>query len=195
MKSIKDQYELTDFVKDMTAAVETEQDDAALVSKAEHLVGKLIQNKSWFPSEKIAPNRDHYARYSLYVDPLDRFEVLALVWAPGQSTPLHDHDGTWGVEGVFNGRIKVTNYLQSEKISEDVVKLRYSGTMTVGEHSTGQLLPPADCHILEAADDQSAITIHVYGKQLNKFKIFQPLNDKGAFKAYDHEVGYTTKLH
>ena len=29
------------------------------------------------------------------------FEVLALVWKDGQSTPLHDHDGTWGVEGVF----------------------------------------------------------------------------------------------
>ncbi len=34
-------------------------------------------------------------------DPLKRFEVLALVWKDGQSTPLHDHDGTWGVEGVF----------------------------------------------------------------------------------------------
>lgn len=42
-----------------------------------------------------------YARHLLYEDPLKRFEVLALVWKDGQSTPLHDHDGTWGVEGVF----------------------------------------------------------------------------------------------
>ncbi|MGQ0518858.1 cysteine dioxygenase, partial [Bacillus sp. D-CC] len=57
------------------------------------------------PLEKQKANSAQYARHLLYEDPLNRFEVLALVWKDGQSTPLHDHDGTWGVEGVFTGKI------------------------------------------------------------------------------------------
>ncbi|TCP19155.1 Cysteine dioxygenase [Scopulibacillus darangshiensis] len=192
MKTLEGRYNLSDFVKEMTGIVAVEQDEMALVSKAEHLVGKLVQDGSWFPFDEISPDQSKYARHSLYLDPKNRFEVLALVWAPGQATPLHDHDGTWGVEGVLSGRLKVINYLQTGKVSDDVVNLRYSGCMTVGEQSTGQLLPPADCHILKAEDNQSAITIHVYGKQLNKFKVFEALGQEGLYKTYDHEVSYTS---
>ncbi|MGY0692762.1 cysteine dioxygenase [Virgibacillus sp. FSP13] len=194
MNELNDSYELSDFIKEMTDIVDTEQDESILVDSAERLLGKLVQNKSWRPSDKITTSQDGYGRYSLYLDPQNRFEVLALVWAPGQSTPLHDHDGTWGVEGVLTGRMKVMNYLQTGTISDDIVNLSYSGTMTIGRQSTGQLLPPADCHILEADDNQSAITIHVYGKQLKHFKVFEALDEKDTYKTYDHKVSYTAKI-
>ncbi|WP_404451015.1 cysteine dioxygenase family protein [Virgibacillus necropolis] len=192
MEKTRDQYGLTDFVKEMTAVVEGNLEDAKRVKEAERLVGKLVRTKSWLQTEELTSNDNHYARYSLYHDPQDRFEVIALVWKPGQRTPLHDHDGTWGVEGVFSGRIKVDNYLQVEKMSDDVMKLCHTGSLTVSEQSTAQLLPPADCHILEADGDQTAITIHVYGKRLNSFLIYDSLDKKDTYTVRKKNIGYTS---
>lgn len=186
-------YDLDNFVRDMTAVVEQHDRDDDRVVEAEALVEKLIRDTSWLPSEKLEPDANHYARHSLYCDPKDRFEILTLIWSPGQGTPIHDHDGTWGVEGVVAGRMRVTNFLKMKDVSDNVVKLRNSGTMSINEQSTGQLLPPADCHILEAEGDQTVITIHVYGKQLKKFKIFVPLEEEETYEVRDHFVEYTAE--
>ncbi|MGM0715014.1 cysteine dioxygenase [Brevibacillus parabrevis] len=186
-----DDYVLDDFVRDMTMAVEQYNKDDKLVTEAERLVGKLVRGISWLPPEKQNPKAESYARHTLFVDPKNRFEVMALVWQPGQCTPLHDHDGTWGAEGVLVGRIKVTNFIQADVISVDVVRLFKTGTVIVNAQCTGQLLPPADCHILEVEGDQIAITIHVYGKQLRKFRVFEPLKEEGVYVVRDHFVDYS----
>jgi len=185
-------YDLTDFIREMTAVVEMYSEAVVRASEAEKLVGKLVYSKSWLPPNKQIPDSNHYARYSLYLDPQDRFELIALVWLPGQVTFLHDHDGTWGVEGVLCGRMKVTNFLQIEKHSNDIVKLFHTGTMTVGAQSTSQLLPPADCHILEAAGEQPTITIHVYGRKLCKFRVFKQIEIENLYATHLHEVDYTS---
>ncbi|MFC7393736.1 cysteine dioxygenase [Scopulibacillus cellulosilyticus] len=186
-------YTLEDFVGEMTAIVEQNKSDDELVVDAERLVGKLVQSDSWLPPAKRKPSNDSYARHSLYCDPKDRFEVIALVWKPGQRTGLHDHDGTWGAEGVVAGQIKAENFIQLEEISSNVVKLKHSNTIVISQQSTGKLLPPADCHILEAVGDQTAITIHVYGKQLRKFRVFSPLAEEGIYLAEEKQVEYTPK--
>jgi predicted metal-dependent enzyme (double-stranded beta helix superfamily) len=51
--------------------------------------------------EAARPARDDsYARHLLHRDRNNRFVVLALVWRPGQGTPIHDHS-CWGVMGVL----------------------------------------------------------------------------------------------
>ncbi|MFB7639740.1 cysteine dioxygenase [Peribacillus butanolivorans] len=192
-KQTKD-YTLIDFIRDMTWVIEKTESNAVRVEEAERLLGELLRTTSWFPPEKRKPSSEGYARHSLYCDPHDRFEIMALVWKPGQKTSLHDHDGTWGAEGVVAGKIKVTNYLRVEEISENLVKLQQTDTLIVNQQMTGKLLPPADCHILETEGDQTAITIHVYGKQLRKFRVFKPLQKEGIFSAHDYNVGYTPEL-
>src|SRR5699024_918214 len=124
----------------------------------------------------------------------DRFEVLALIWKPGQRTGLHDHDGTWGVVGVVTGRMRIYNYLQMESFTEeDKVKLCYSGTVNLNAISTGELLPPADCHILQPEGNDTVVTIHVYGKQLRHFKVFEPTEVEDIYTIQDQPVGYTTE--
>ncbi|MFC9598804.1 cysteine dioxygenase [Peribacillus butanolivorans] len=192
-KQTKD-YTLIDFIRDMTWVIEKTESNAVRVEEAERLLGELLRTTSWFPPEKRKPSSEGYARHSLYCDPHDRFEIMALVWKPGQKTSLHDHDGTWGAEGVVAGKIKVTNYLRVEEISENLVKLQQTDTLIVNQQMTCKLLPPADCHILETEGDQTVITIHVYGKQLRKFRVFKPLQKEGIFSAHDYNVGYTPEL-
>lgn len=185
-------YDFKEFIRDMTAMVEKIQDDSEYVAEAERLVGKLVQSHSWLPAEKRRPSDEGYSRYPLYCDPEDRFEVIALVWKPGQKTALHDHDDTWGAEGVIAGQVKVTNYIRVEEFSKGkIVKLQPADSIVVNEQNTGNLLPPADCHILEGVGDAPAITVHVYGKQLRKFRVFTPLEEDGLYHAEEKYVEYS----
>lgn len=193
MERNKINYNLSDLIRDLTNVVETTNYDSERVSWAEHHLSKLLQTNSWLPTENMYAGNNSYGRHSLYRDPQDRFEVLALIWEPGQSTPLHDHDGTWGVEGVVSGRMRILNYLQSESYSNQTTKLSYAGAMTINEQSTGELLPPADCHILKPEGDETVITVHVYGKQLKKFRIFEHTDQEDIFITHEKPVGYTTE--
>lgn len=193
MNKIQTILDFNDFVNELTKVTEHTTDPATRVKEAERLLSHLIRSKTWLPMEKVQTGEKGYARHSLYRDPHDQFEVLALVWEAGQRTPLHDHDGTWGVEGVISGRMKVMNYVQLDALPDHTVKLCYAGTLTINEQSTGELLPPADCHILEALE--STITIHVYGKRLRKFRIFDPVSnaEEGLYTTREKLVGYTSE--
>ncbi|MFJ8260837.1 cysteine dioxygenase [Rummeliibacillus sp. NPDC094406] len=188
----KNEYDFKNFVHDMTVMVEQIQNEDECVVEAEKLVGKLIQSQSWLPAEKRRPSDEGYSRHPLYCDPKDRFEVIALVWKPGQKTTLHDHDDTWGAEGVVAGQVKVTNYIRLEELSGGkIVKLQHTDSIVINEQNTGKLLPPADCHILEGVGDKPAITIHVYGKQLRKFRVFSPLEEEGLYLAEEKQIEYS----
>src|SRR5215204_3546126 len=43
-----------------------------------------------------------YAQHVLYVEPGGAFSIVAVVWRPGQVTPIHDHV-SWCVVGVIEG--------------------------------------------------------------------------------------------
>lgn len=182
-------YGFDNFVAELSLIVDQGLNDDERVIKVESLVKKLIRGGySWLTSEHQQPSDRQYARHSLHRDSFDRFEILALVWKPGQATAVHDHDGTWGVEAVLKGQMEVTNYLVVKQNSDNTVKLALTGAFSIGRMSTGRLLPPADCHLLKAEGDEIAITLHVYGKQLRKFKVFEPLHEDALYKVCDYYV-------
>ncbi|MFE7738883.1 cysteine dioxygenase family protein, partial [Bacillus cereus] len=169
------------FIKGVTDLMENGLFEEEIVCGIEKLLEELLEKKTWLPLDKQKANLTQYARHLLYEDPLKRFEVLALVWKDGQSTPLHDHDGTWGVEGVFSGRIMVQNFIQTKQLGNSLVYLTHIGNLYLGEGETDKVIPPADCHILEISKNESVITIHVYGKRLEKFKVYIPTEEKNVY--------------
>jgi predicted metal-dependent enzyme (double-stranded beta helix superfamily) len=46
------------------------------------------------PAEVLAGRSEGYSRYLLATDPAGRFAAAAIVWRPGQCTPVHGHQ-TW----------------------------------------------------------------------------------------------------
>lgn len=135
---------------------------------------------------------EHYARHSLYVDPANHFEIVALVWCPGQHTPLHDHDETWGVEAVLAGQLYVANYERVDEVDATHVRLQPLSADVAGAGGTSRLLPPADCHRLICVGREPAITIHVYGKQLTAFRRFDAPDANQVFSVRPCHVGYTS---
>jgi predicted metal-dependent enzyme (double-stranded beta helix superfamily) len=181
-------YSLSDFIGDMTAFVERSPSQAEQAEVAELLVGRLVRNSDWLTPEMSTPRAEGYARKSIYCDPEDRFEIVVLVWQPGQRTPLHDHDGTWGAEGVVKGQLRVYNYVQVKDLPDSCVQLEAIAPAIVNEHGTGQLLPPADCHIVECYGTETAVTVHVYGKQLKKFRLFDAVESADVYRTRLQDV-------
>lgn len=176
----------------MTHIVSNTNDPALQVVEAEKLLRHFLSLET-FGLEILQSESSNtkYSRYSLYHDPQDRFEILALVWEPGQQTPLHDHDGTWGVEGVVSGCMMINNYVQLTSYQDETMKLYHAGTLTINKKGTGELLPPADCHILRVQGNEKAVTIHIYGKQLKEFRVFKPLQESGLYSFSLQDVSYT----
>ncbi|MEW4068084.1 MULTISPECIES: cysteine dioxygenase family protein [Bacillus] len=180
------------FIKGVTDLMENGLFEEEIVCGIEKLLEELLEKKTWLPLDKQKANLTQYARHLLYEDPLKRFEVLALVWKDGQSTPLHDHDGTWGVEGVFSGRIMVQNFIQTKQLGNSLVYLTHTGNLYLGEGETDKVIPPADCHILEISKNESVITIHVYGKRLEKFKVYIPTEEKNVHMCETKYISYNS---
>ncbi|PFT33192.1 cysteine dioxygenase family protein [Bacillus cereus] len=180
------------FIKGVTDLMENGLFEEEIVCGIEKLLEELLEKKTWLPLDKQKANLTQYARHLLYEDPLKRFEVLALVWKDGQSTPLHDHDSTWGVEGVFSGRIMVQNFIQTKQLGNSLVYLTHTGNLYLGEGETDKVIPPADCHILEISKNESVITIHVYGKRLEKFKVYIPTEEKNVYMCETKYISYNS---
>ncbi|HDR8189889.1 TPA: cysteine dioxygenase family protein [Bacillus cereus] len=180
------------FIKGVTDLMENGLFEEEIVCGIDKLLEELLEKKTWLPLDKQKANLTQYARHLLYEDPLKRFEVLALVWKDGQSTPLHDHDGTWGVEGVFSGRIMVQNFIQTKQLGNSLVYLTHTGNLYLGEGETDKVIPPADCHILEISKNESVITIHVYGKRLEKFKVYIPTEEKNVYMCETKYISYNS---
>jgi 3-mercaptopropionate dioxygenase len=95
------------------------------------------------------------------------WSLVALVWLPGQVTPIHDHL-TWCVVGVHE------SYEFEERFTLDesagvLVQKREGRRADVGE-VTG-LLPPGDIHRVRNKSDQMAVSLHVYGLDVRRTKI------------------------
>ena len=52
-----------------------------------------------------------YARNLVYDAADESLSLYALVWLPGQWTPVHDH-GSWGVVGVIEGILEERSYVR-----------------------------------------------------------------------------------
>jgi predicted metal-dependent enzyme (double-stranded beta helix superfamily) len=47
-------------------------------------------------------DREQYTQHVIHCEPDGSFSLVALVWLPGQCTPVHDHV-SWCVPGVYEG--------------------------------------------------------------------------------------------
>lgn len=150
-------------------------DSAVITTRLCEAFGRMIrQNDVLLPPALLAPVPDHYARRELYTSPEFGYSVIAMVWGPGQGTPLHDHAGQWCTEGIWQGRLRVTQYTLLEQDGE---RHRLVAQAPVEEMagSTGYLIPPNEYHVIEnPSPDEVAVSLHVYARAMDRCNIFLP---------------------
>lgn len=120
-------------------------------------LGRTGARVEWLPQEQRRANHDRYARHLLHADPAGLFSILAIVWAPGQKSPVHSHL-TWCSVSVLTGTLTESIYTLH---NEQPALLRED------QHAPGALtFDPADgtvIHRLANNGGDSAISLHVYG--------------------------------
>jgi predicted metal-dependent enzyme (double-stranded beta helix superfamily) len=120
---------------------------------------------------------DHYARRLIHKDRRCGYTIMAMTWAPGQGTPVHDHSGMWCVEAVWNGQIEVTQYELTATEGERY-RLEPRTTMRAGIGSAGSLIPPHEYHtIRNPSGRETAVTIHIYSGEMKQCSVFRPVGD------------------
>jgi len=160
MNQISSIAPLRNFITSMTRLVEKTQDETLLLAESKQLLANLIQSDSWLPEFCTVPHPEFYQQYLLHADPLERFSVVSFVWGPGQKTPIHDHC-TWGLIGMLRGAEKGQRYQ-----FDSAGKLVAAGPETTLKPGDIDAVSPhiGDIHVVSNAfDDQTSISIHVYG--------------------------------
>ncbi len=110
-------------------------------------------------ADERAGSADDIVRHTLHAE--DGFSVVALVWRPGQGTPVHDHVA-WCAFGVAQG----TEYeIRYRDAGSHLVEIDRAGN-EVG--SVSSFAPPGDIHRVHNTGAETAISIHVYGADLRR---------------------------
>jgi predicted metal-dependent enzyme (double-stranded beta helix superfamily) len=111
------------------------------------------------PGEQ-AGSADHYQQHVLHVDDEIGFSIVALVWRAGQRTTIHDHL-CWGAVAVLRGAEHESLYtLVGDSLIGQVRRIN-----PVGDVSS--FLPPGDIHYVCNPGPETAISLHVYGVDIN----------------------------
>ena len=162
----------------LDAAVRLEDETAVTAALREALVALFADREVGLPRSVLEPIADHYARRELHTSAALGYSVVAMTWGPGQGTHVHDHDGAWCVEGVWRGRLAITQYEPRERDGE---RWRFAGMGTVeaGPGSAGSLIPPHEYHaIRNPSADDIAVSLHVYQRPLLRCHVFVPEDPK-----------------
>jgi predicted metal-dependent enzyme (double-stranded beta helix superfamily) len=127
---------------------------------------ELLAQDNWLAPEDRRPGTDSYRQHLLHVSPSRRMSVVALVWRPGQRTPIHDHIA-WCVVGVYRGFERETRFRLVDY--GDQRYLQAAGTVEAHPGHVEALVPPAeDIHLVTAGGDELTISIHVYGADISQ---------------------------
>ena len=168
------------FVAAVDAAVVLGDKHAVTAALRNALCGLIRDNEVQLPCCVQDAIVDHYARRELYRSAMHGYSLVAMTWGPGQGTKIHDHSGMWCVEGMWRGRLEITQYELAER---DDVRYRFvpAGTIEAGTGSAGSLIPPHEYHTIRNPSDKAiAVSLHVYQRTMVRCGIFTPEDEAGG---------------
>ncbi|MBI3128101.1 MAG: cysteine dioxygenase family protein [Candidatus Tectomicrobia bacterium] len=165
------------------------------IRAAEPALRRLLIERDWLPEAARTPSEKGYARHLLHRDPGDRFVVAAMVWRPGQGTPIHDHDGTWGMVGMIEGGLEVVNFsTEREARAGGEVSLRREAPHTPKAGEPECVCACADIHQVTNPLGETAVSVHVYPRDLEKCSVFEPVGEgAGRYAARTVKLDYTKR--
>ena len=176
---------LDGFVTEARRRADNCTQSADCVDEIAPLMLELLQgDRGFLKPDHFRSDPDHYARNGIHISDDGRLSLFALVWNPGQWTPIHDH-GTWGVVGIVQGVLEERTFIRTDGHDDrdEGIDLARGGLALLGEGSISTFVPNPD-HIHKtgvSGDRPQAVSLHLYGRDMSNFHV------------YDREAG-TRKL-
>jgi len=167
---------LDSFLSGARAMVARHQDAAGRVDAiAPLMLGLLNSDRGFLGPAHFRSTPDHYARNAIYICPSGDISLFALVWLPGQWTPVHDH-GSWGVVGVVSGMLEERAYMPADgDITADTgIRLRRGGVVLLNPGAVTSFVPnPDHIHVTGVpAEREMCVSLHLYGRNMNSFHVY-----------------------
>ena len=170
-------YSLDQFVQESRTVIANNYEPAVSVEKIVPLMYKLLSgDKRFLKPEHFQSHPDHYARNAIFIDDDNLLSLYALVWQPGQWTPIHDH-GTWGVVGVHEGLLEECSFMRSDIQSGDEldnIDLVRGGVILLPPDSVTSFVPnPDHIHLSgNPSSDKRVVSLHLYGNAMAGFHVY-----------------------
>lgn len=155
-------YALDEFTRDAESIVRSGVPESDILRQLKPLLEMLVRAQGSIPPKAFLPRKDRFANNLLY-RPEDRcFSVTGGNWAPGQTTPIHDHL-TWAVVGVYEGEEREALYRRKDDGSDPAradleqvsARKNAKGHVTVLSHK--------GIHRIDNVSSQPSLSVHVYG--------------------------------
>jgi 3-mercaptopropionate dioxygenase len=156
---------LNDLAFAIRAGVRSAVDPRGQADRAAAALQVFLAHPDLLFSAQREPDPSHYRQHVLYVDDEGAFSIVALVWLPGQTTPIHDHV-SWCVVGVYDGQEHEMRYRLTQDATTQYLVENGEGTNPKG--SIAALTPPGDIHRVENRGPGVAISVHVYGADIRR---------------------------
>ena len=158
---------LQTFVDGVSDLLDQNQVEPEFHPEIGELLKDLVKKDDCLDPKYAVPHPEYYQQFLLYVDPQERFSVVSFVWGPGQETPIHNHT-VWGVIGMLRGKERE----QAFEVASDHTLTPKGDEVTLSSGDIGFVSPTiGDVHrVRNAFDDQTSISIHIYGGDIGKIK-------------------------
>lgn len=154
--------DLVDSVRAVTAQGLTPSQTTEQVADCLH---PILERSDLLRPDQTEGYADTYRQHILHVEPDGSFSVVALVWLPGQYTPVHDHV-CWCTVGVYRGE-ETEERFQLVTEREHAWLVGSGRTVNVQGSACG-IAPPGDIHRVRNTGTTKAISLHVYGANIGR---------------------------
>jgi 3-mercaptopropionate dioxygenase len=151
---------LDDLLEGIEASMTDHQGDANRANAVADLLAPALGDPRLLSPKHRRSSADRYRTNIVHVAADGSFSVVALVWLPGQRTPVHSHR-SWCVVGVHQGVEREVGYELDHVAGASMMRPTSSHLYRTG---AATWLPAGDdgTHHVENAGTQIAVSIHVY---------------------------------
>jgi predicted metal-dependent enzyme (double-stranded beta helix superfamily) len=171
-------FDFNNFVQDLENIVSTADSYKTIIDASSDSMRKLLANDHLLDNNFITDLLHGKAEPTVYKSDDNNFIVQVFVWEGGCGTPIHDHD-TWGIMGIYRNQLKVSEYTLKPLDQPDSYYLEKTQTYVADPGAVCYLIPPdEEIHQIVNPTDEVSVSIHVYGKTIDEYNIYDPENDK-----------------
>ena len=178
------------FIEDAQACASRCANPANCVDVVAPIMQRLLGHADSFLTEAhLRSDPAHYTRNAILMSSDGALSLYALVWLPGQWTPIHDH-GSWGVVGVVQGMLEERSYIRIDpnRATDDNqidksdatnngdsnIDLVRGGVFLLAPGTVSTFVPnPDHIHVTGVpANGQRTVSLHLYGRNMNHFCVY-----------------------
>lgn len=155
---------LTMLIEPVREAVRAELPASETASTVAGQLSRYLSARPTLPEVYRRADPDAYTQHIMHVEPDGTFSIVALVWLPGQCTPVHDHV-SWCVTGVYEGREREERFVL-DGTGETARLLPTEDVVNPAGRVCG-FAPPGDIHRVRNCCDALTISFHIYGADIH----------------------------